>query len=157
MIRTSVIAVLFSLGFGTSAISQTPAPTELRTPADPLSYVEGDWYDVRRKIKVTVSEGTVTISEFDTESSLPRQYRVGTVIGRLRAGRQDGERSYRFTGECIEPNFDGVSSAMVNCFDLQQLTASRSPDGSVFNTLKVKLLELRRREAISEGEWAARR
>lgn len=153
--KTIVVSALIGVAAAAASVAAV-AQAQLQTPADPMAYVEGDWYDVRSKVKVTVTNGRAVITEFATTRSFPKQYQVGTVIGHLRPGRQDGPRAYRFTGECIEPSFDGVSSRMVDCHQLQMLSAFQNSAGRPYSELSLRLLTLKKRADFSASEWQSR-
>lgn len=147
----AVVALFASVN--TSA-NQVKARPPVVVPANPMAAIGGDWYDTRKRVKVTVMGGVAKITEFDTAKPLPPPYKLGAIVGVLRGGKMEASgRAYRFAGECIDPY--GTNNAMMPNCTTQMLTAYT--DGKkVYSTLKLWLLELKRREDFTPSEWAAR-
>lgn len=157
MIRMcSLLAAAILLG---APLSSTDAAADQTRPVisiDPHSDIGGDWYDTRRKVKVTITGDVATITEISTSQRFPRPYVLGARVGILRPGQYQSDRQeYKYGGECIDPH--GTDNKMMPDCTAQRLIAYTDNAGRVHYELDLWLLKLKRRADFSQSEWDARR
>lgn len=163
MIVATLLAALIALA-PEPAPGPTPAPApaaaqELSLPADPLSHIEGEWHDQRKKVTVRVTNGRAVITSFETGWNFGHMpYAEGREIAVLTGGAADSHRSFRFTGECLDLRSNmHPDGRLIPCGPGAGLTAYRHSDGRVYYRLSLPQLDLYRRADISASEWNARR
>ncbi|WP_145923535.1 hypothetical protein [Sphingopyxis macrogoltabida] len=94
--------------FMAMAMALVASPAQAQTvpdlPANPLKAIDGEWYGVDHKIKLSVANGVVTIVENDTADPYLKKIAApaGTVIARITGVESTGPKSARFVGQCLE-------------------------------------------------------
>lgn len=90
------------------ALALVAVPAHAQTvpdlPTNALKAIDGDWYGVDHKIKLSVTNGVVTIVENGTTDPYLRKIAApaGTVIARITGVESTGPKSARFVGQCLE-------------------------------------------------------
>lgn len=102
------------------ALALATVPAQAQTiadlPANPVKAIDGDWYGVDHKIKLSVANGVVTIVENETADPYLKKISApaGTVIARITGVESTGPKSARFVGQCLEL-IDMVRSVTMAC------------------------------------------
>ncbi len=156
MVRlASLIVATLLLAPPAVASPAVTSQTAIVISIDPHSDIAGDWYDTRRKVKVTITGNVATITEISSSRPFPAAYVLGARVGVLRPGEFRAERrEYRYTGECIDPT--GTDNRMMENCTSQFLTAYSYDGRRVHYELDLWLLKLKRRADFSQSEWDAR-
>ncbi len=156
MFPVRALAVAVAVAVALPAAAQ-PAPPPL--PADPIAAIDGVWHDQRRKVDVTIRNGVVTITNFETGFNfgvLP--YREGAVIARLKSGK-DERGSYRYAGECVTGGYGGPGQqwVMADCGSFGPLLKPVVSGGKGTFRFGVGGLELYRSDIMTAEARAARK
>lgn len=137
------------------------APAQAQTvpalPADPIKAIDGDWYGVDHKIKLSVANGVVTIVENDTADPHLKKIAApaGTIIARITGVESTGPRSARFLGQCLEL-IDTSRSDNMACpgHAFVQSAANGGKPGLMINFWTAAFL---RKDNIPEYQWQYRK
>lgn len=147
---TFVIALTLAAG---PAIAQTVP----NLPADPVKAIDGEWYGVDHKIKLSVTNGVVTVVENDTADLHLKKITapVGTVIARLTGAQSTGPKSAQFVGQCLEL-IDTSRSAMLAC-PTHAFVQSAAYDGKPGLTINFWTAKFLRKDNIPSYQWQYRK
>jgi hypothetical protein len=133
------------------------AQTVPNLPADPVKAIDGEWYAVDHKIKLSVTNGVVTVIENDTADLHLKKITApaGTVVARITGVEATGPKSGRFVGQCLEL-IDTSRSAMVNC-PVSSFVQSAAYDGKPGLKIHFWTAGFLRKENISSYQWQYRK
>ena len=137
------------------------APAQAQTvpalPADPIKAIDGDWYGVDHKIKLSVANGVVTIVENDTADPHLKKIAApaGTIIARITGVESAGPKSARFVGQCLEL-IDTVRSDNLPC-PAHAFVRSAAYGGKPGLTINFWTAGFLRKDNIPEYQWQYRK
>ena len=143
------------------ALALMAVPAQAQTvpdlPANPVKAIDGEWYGVDHKIKLSVANGVVTIVENDTVDPYLKKIAApaGTVIARITGVESTGPKSARFVGQCLEL-IDTSRSDTIGCpgHAFVQSAAYGGKPGLMINFWTAAFL---RKGNIPEYQWQYRK
>ena len=109
--RTATLMIALML-----AAAPATAQTVPDLPADPVKTIDGEWYGVDHKLRLSVANGVVTVVENETADLHLKKITApaGTIIARLTGAEATGPKSARLVGQCLEL-IDTSRSQMLPC------------------------------------------
>lgn len=143
------------------ALALVAVPVQAQTvpdlPANSVKAIDGEWYGVDHKIKVSVANGVVTVVENETIDPYLKKIAApaGTVIARITAVESTGPKSARFVGQCLEL-IDTSRSDTITCpgHAFVQSAAYGGKPGLKINFWTAAFL---RKDNIPEYQWQYRK
>ncbi len=143
------------------ALALMAVPAQAQTvpdlPANPVKAIDGEWYGVDHKIKLSVANGVVTIVENDTADPYLKKIAApaGTVIARIAGVESTGPKSARFVGQCLEL-IDTSRSDTIAC-PTHAFVRSAAYGGKPGLTINFWTAAFLRKGNIPEYQWQYRK
>lgn len=150
--RSATLVIALLLGAAPAAAQTVPD-----LPANLVKAIDGEWYGVDHKIRLSVANGVVTVVENDTTDLHLKKITApaGTVIARLTGVEATGLKSARFVGQCLEL-IDTSRSQMLPC-PTHAFVQSAAYGGKLGLMLHFWTADFLRKDNVPSYQWQYRK